>query len=107
MANSVICCGSSAPFLFLSRSYQPKPAEPSKSFAKPEIAVESARSAEQARTSGRPISSFARLFTHAPNLEKPSLFAAFWPGCRNSESGSWSSASQSRSFDRFFFAMRW
>ena len=61
--NSVICWGSSAPPVFLLRSYQPKPSPLGKPLAKPLIEVESARSAELARTSGRPISRFAIVFT--------------------------------------------
>ena len=53
--NSVICCGSSAPRGFVSRSYQPQPGRSSpKSLAKPAMLVDSARSAEQTMNSGRP-----------------------------------------------------
>src|SRR5437870_4904213 len=45
--NSVICCGSSAPRGLVSRWYQPQPGISPKSFAKPAIFVDSARSAEQ------------------------------------------------------------
>jgi hypothetical protein len=78
--NSVICCGNSEPPGFLFRSYQPKPFVVFQSSAKPWIDVDSARSAEHASTSGRPIASFACALTHAPNFAKPSLFAIFVPG---------------------------
>src|SRR5207342_2275390 len=45
LVNSVICWGRRHPRGFLSRSYHPQPVSPSKSFANPEMFVESARSA--------------------------------------------------------------
>jgi hypothetical protein len=52
--NSVISVGSRAPKGLVLLSYHPKPSIPSKSAPKPEMLVESAKSAEQAMNSGRP-----------------------------------------------------
>ena len=52
--NSVISWGRITPSGAFSRSYQPQPGRSSKSLPKPEMFVESARSAEQTRKSGRP-----------------------------------------------------
>src|SRR5215210_222835 len=59
LVNSVICCGSSAPRTLVSRLYQPQPGRSSQSLAKPAMLVDSARSAEQAMTSGRSYSARA------------------------------------------------
>src|SRR4029453_7104926 len=80
LVNSVICCGRSAPRGFLSRSYQPHPFSPSKSFAKPAMFVESARSAEHAMNNGRPYLFFAYVLTHAPHVASAARFGCFSPG---------------------------
>ena len=85
--NSVICCGSSAPSWFLSRLYQPKPFTSPKSFEKPAMFVDSARSAEHAITSGRPYFCLPCALSHAPNFAKPFPFATFSPGATNSVFG--------------------
>ena len=69
LVNSVICCGRSAPWTFVSRWYQPQPGASAKPFMKPAMFVDSARSAEHASTSGRPIVSFDSSLTHAPRAD--------------------------------------
>src|SRR5882672_5155633 len=93
LVNSVICCGSSAPPGFLVRSYQPKFFSAPKSFWKPAMPVDSARSAEQHRNSGRPMRSRASELTHDPKVENVFLFATEVPGATNSSAGSLSGAS--------------
>ena len=81
LVNSVICCGSSAPRTFVSRSYQPQPGSSSQSLAKPAMLVDSARSALQAMTSGRPYSARAMALTQAPHVASRRGSGAFSPGC--------------------------
>src|SRR5688572_3866644 len=92
--NSVICCGKSEPCGFFERSYQPKFFFSPKSLAKPKIPVDSARSAEHASTSGRPIFSREYELNHEPKVRKPFLLAIAVPGATNSSAGSFSGASQ-------------
>src|SRR2546429_9784385 len=66
LVNSVISCGRSDPRGFVSRLYQPQPGISSKPLAKPAMFVESARSAEQEITSGRPNPCRAKALTKAP-----------------------------------------
>ena len=80
LVNSVICCGSSVPVGFVSRWYQPHPSTPSKPFMKPEMFVDSARSADIAMNSARPYSLRAKLFTHEPHCASAARFGFFSPG---------------------------
>ena len=80
LVNSVISWGSSEPRGFVSRLYQPQPGISSKSLANPAMFVESARSAEQAITSGRSYSWRANALTHAPHVASAARLGAFSPG---------------------------
>ena len=69
LVNSVICCGSSAPSRFVSRSYQPQPGMSPKSLPKPAMLVDSARSAERADEQRPAVFLLARTaLTYAPHV---------------------------------------
>src|SRR5512145_1873739 len=87
LANSVISCGSSTPSGFLSRSYQPQPAKSPSPLAKPAMLVESARSADMAKNSGRPYLVRDQVFTQAPHLARAARLGALEPGFSNSSGG--------------------
>src|SRR4029079_4174746 len=67
LPNSVICVGSTVPARFESRSYQPSPGMSPESLAKPARLVDSARSADAPRNSGRPCSFFENALTYEPH----------------------------------------
>src|SRR5690606_39619368 len=87
LVNSVISCGRSAPRGFVSRLYQPQPGRSSKSFENPAMFVDSARSADEAITSGRSYSARAVALTHAPQVASAARFGAFSPGCFHIDAG--------------------
>ena len=87
LVNSVISCGRSDPRGFVSRLYQPQPGISMKSLAKPAMFVESARSAEQAITSGRSYSCRAKALTQAPHVASAARLGDFSPGFFQIEAG--------------------
>ena len=87
LANSVIAWGSRAPRGFSSRWNQPNPSNPFPPLAKPEILVESARSAEAAMKIGTPVFSWLSRLIQAPNLARAARLGALVPGSTNSSSG--------------------
>ena len=58
-----------------------------KSLAKPAMFVDSARSADMARNSGRPYSFLANAFTQAPQAPRAARFGCLSPGFAHIELG--------------------
>src|SRR5512141_1863827 len=80
LVNSVICCGSRVPSGLLLRSYHPHPSVSPKPFENPMMLVEAARSAEQARKSGRPYSFLAKELIQEPQAARAARFGWESPG---------------------------
>src|SRR5262245_18313117 len=87
LVNSVISCGRRTPSGFALRSYQPQPAKSPVPLAKPAMLVDSAKSADMTRNSGRPYFVFDQVLTHAPHLESAARFGSLAPGAAYRSAG--------------------